>query len=78
MTLRLQSDTLRRTVFAACCGAPDSPLTQDQKREVLRGLGDHTWAPTPENTSVDFRAVEAWYEQHLRKIPRPMPETRRN
>jgi hypothetical protein len=67
MTLTTQPRHTRRLYFAACCGAPDSPLSESEKLAVLRCLADHTWAPTPQDTPVPFGAVEAWYHEQERR-----------
>lgn len=61
MTLDTLTPTAIRLLFAACCGAPDSPMTQDQRADLLRRLITHTWYPTPQDTPAPFGLIEAWY-----------------
>jgi hypothetical protein len=61
MKLLKQSPTTRRQIFAACAGAPDSPMTPAQKDALLTAFLDAGWSPTHADTPVPFLAVETWY-----------------
>lgn len=67
MTLSTLTPTARRLMFAACCGAPDSPMTPAEKIDLLRRLRCLTWVPTPTDTPVRFAAIEAWYSEQQRQ-----------
>lgn len=71
MTLTTQPRRYRRMVFALCCYAADTPMTEAQKQAVEDALKNHEWAPTPDDTPVPFGMVEAWQAKEIAGRRRP-------
>lgn len=82
MSTTLDLTTLPRTslrlLVASCAADPRVDVPATQRKALWDALGDHTWAPTADDSPVPLATVQAWLdgtqgplrqwlERHVRK-----------